>query len=241
MRSVANKQSQTSCTNCPRRELTEWRNLEQKSLDLISQQKHDRVLEPGAILFNQGDKCEGIFCIKDGLVGERRVDADGRSALVRLNRPGTTIGYQELLTKTPYRNSAEILQTSHVCFIANSTVRQLIASSPSVGERFLLRSVEDVVQLESDLVEAKTTGVRERLLHVLLIFYEQDGDYEPSHGYRINIPISRQDLAALIGTSPETISRTIRQIEDRGLARFRGQEAIIANLDAVFEEIALPA
>lgn len=221
--------------------MTEWRNLDRDGLELVDRHKHDRILEPGEILFNQGDTFEGIFCIKDGLVGERRVDVEGRSALVRLCRPGTTMGYQEMLTKTPYRNSAEILQKSHVCFIGRSVVQQLLASSPTVGERFLLRSVEDVVQLENDLVEARTTGVRARLLHVLLIFYEQNGNHEPENGYTVDIPISRQDLAALVGTAPETISRTIRKLQDEGIVRFQGQQAKIVNLDAVFEEIVIPA
>lgn len=97
------------------------------------------------------------------------------------------------------------------------------------------------MQLENDLFEARTTGVRARLLHVLLIFYEQNGNYEPENGYTVDIPISRQDLAALVGTAPETISRTIRKLQNEGVVRFQGQQAKFANLEAVFEEIVIPA
>jgi CRP/FNR family transcriptional regulator len=235
---MIDKLEHSSCLNCPRRETTEWRSLDAADLDIVDRHKHDRILKPGQLLFNQGDPCEGIYCIKDGLVGERRVDAEGRSTLVRLCHPGTTVGYQDLLSKTDHRNSAEILRESYVCFIGKSIVRQLLSRSPSLGERFLHRSLQDARQLEDELVEAKTIGVRERFLHLLMIFYEKYGRQDAAIGHVLDIPVTRQDMAALIGTAPETVSRTISKIDADGLISFKGQRAVIPDLDMVFEEIA---
>lgn len=238
---MIDSQKHSSCVTCPRRAITEWRDLDAQHLELVDRHKHDRIMEPGQILFHQGDPCDGIYCIKDGLVGERRIDAEGRSFLIRLSRPGTTVGYQELLSKTVHRNSAEILQPSHICFIGKSVVRQLLETAPSVGERFLQRSLSDSQDMENALVEAKTIGVRARFLHVLMTFYEHTGSQHPEHGHIIQIPVTRRDLAELVGTAPETISRTIRKIQDDGLVDFKGQQAIISDLDAVFDEIASDA
>lgn len=73
-----------------------WRDLSGKDFSSLNRFKRDRLLEPGEILYHQGDPCEGIYCIREGLVGERRLDANGNSILVRLSHLGTTIGYQEL-------------------------------------------------------------------------------------------------------------------------------------------------
>ena len=229
--------NQHSCMSCHRRTLTEWRDLQPDEVETIDRQKHDRILKPGQLLYGQGEPCEGVYCIKDGLIGERRVDADGRSALVRLCHPGTTVGYQELLSKSAYRNSAESLHESHVCFIGKTVVRQLLARSPSLGERFLQRSLQDAKQLEDSLIEAKTIGVRARFLHILMIFYEQSGSFDPQTGHILDIPVARQDVAALVGTAPETISRTIRQLEKDGLAYFAGPQVTFPDLNVVFQEI----
>ena len=235
---MADEHGPNSCVTCPRRQLTEWRNLELEHLELVNRHKHDRMLKPGEILFNQGDESEGIYCIKEGLVGERRLDAEGHSILVRLSHPGTTVGYQELLSKRPFRNSAEVLQDSHVCFINKSIVQQLIENSPSVGQRFLRRSLKDAQDLEDSFIEVQTIGVKARLLHVLMIFYERYGHLDPEVGHVFDIPVARRDLAALVGAAPETISRTTRQLEEDGLVQFRGvRQAIIPDLDLVFEEI----
>jgi CRP-like cAMP-binding protein len=227
----------SSCVTCPRRALTEWSELDPADLQIVDRHKRDRILQPGQVLYHQGDPCEGIYCIKDGLVGERRVDADGHSTLVRLCHPGTTVGYQELLSKSAYHNSAESLQESHVCFIGKSVVRQLLQGSPKLGERFLHRSLGDALDLQNALVVARTTKVKTRLLHVLMVFYERSGRYEPTSGHVFEIPIARQDLAALVGTAPATISRTIRKLEQDNIVHFQGNMATIPDLDVVFQQL----
>lgn len=234
---MVGKRHHISCITCPRRALTEWRDLGPDELELVDRHKRDQILPPGQVLFHQGDSCQGIYCIKEGLVGERRIDSEGRSSLVRLCQPGTTIGYQEFLSKTAYRNSAEILQESHVCFISKSVLRQLLTNSPTLGERFLQRSIGDAQHLEDALVEARTTRTKTRLLHTLMTMYEQFGCYDPEIGYVLEIPIARQDLAALIGAAPETVSRTIRKLEEDEVVHFNGNSVIIPDLEIVFSQI----
>ncbi len=117
-------------------------------------------------------------------------------------------------------------------------MKQLLATSPNLGERFLQRSLGDALELEDALVEARTMGVKNRLLHVLMVFYEQSGRHDPTDGHVLDIPIARQDLAALVGTAPETISRTIRKLEQDRIVHIQGNSAMIPDLDVVFRQIA---
>ncbi len=237
-REMLTHRQHTNCTTCPRRALTEWHSLQETELGLLDRGKRDQILRPGDIIFNQGDACEGIYCLKEGLVGERRVDAEGHSTLVRLSHPGTVIGYQEFLSKRDHHNSAEVLQESYLCFIGKSVVQQLLMHGPKLGERFLRRSLDDAHKLEDALIEARTHGVRNRLLHLLMVFYERSGHHDPDRGHVFHIPVARQDLAELVGTAPETISRAIRRLEQDRVMHFRGNTATIPDLDVVFRHIA---
>jgi len=216
---------------------TEWADLAAKDLDLLGGSKHSRIYEAGELLYQQGEECEGVFCVRDGLIGDRRVDADGNSVLVRLNYGATTLGYQEFLTKTDYRNTAEVLQDSYVCFIHRSVVNQLLTENSKLGERFLRRSIRDAQKLEDSYVVAMNASIRSRLLHVLLVLYERNGSVDTSQRHVLEIPIARADLASLIGTGPETISRTIRKLQQDRLVEFDGRTAFIRNLDAVYDEV----
>lgn len=231
----------SNCPACPRRGTTEWCDLPADELRLINRYKIDRVCDAGEVLYHQGDPSTGIFCIRDGLVGERRIEPGGESVLVRLHHPGATIGYPEFLTQSAFRNTTEILRQSHVCFLGRSLVNGLLARNPSISERFLYRAVRDFENVEDAYVEARTMSVRMRFLHTLLIFYEHYGRFAEPDGHLLEIPIGRQDLAALIGTTPETISRTIRQLGDEELVRIRGNSAVFPNLDAAYREADMAA
>jgi len=228
----------SSCETCPRRQETEWCDLSDEEQRLISTFKRDRIYRPGDVLYHQGDECDGIFCIREELVGERRLDEHGHSALLRLNHAGTTLGYQEMLTKTDYRNSAEVLQRTQICFLSRSVISEVLAKNPSIGERFLRRSIRDLGQMEDRYVVAMNANIRARLLHTLLVLYERYGRYEEVRGHMLEIPLARHDLAALIGTGPETISRTIRKLQEDQLVRFDGRVAYFRNLDAMYDEVA---
>lgn len=231
----------SGCAVCPRRKETEWCDLTAQELELVSSSKRERLYKPGELLYRQGDECLGIYCIRDGLVGDRRIDTDGNSVLVRLNYAGTTLGYQEFLTRRLYRNSAEAMQASHVCFIKRSVVTQLLSRSASLGERFLRRSLRDLRKTEDAYVVAMNRSIRSRLLHVLLVFYERYGRHDDRRGHVLEIPLARVDLAALIGTGPETISRAIRQLQQDSLVQFEGRTAYFRNMDAVYDEIVTAA
>ena len=236
---MAEKHPHSSCLTCPRRSETEWSGLSDDELALVDKFKRDLHLKAGEVLYHQGDECTGIYCIRDGLIGERRINADGKSVLVRLSHPGTTIGYQELLSKTPHINSAEVLRPSHVCFMNRGLIRDLLRRDPSLGERFLRRSLSDFRHLEDDYFIARTMDVQSRFLHVLMVFYEQFGTEDEDAGHMVDLPINRQDIAALVGTAPESLSRAARRIEEAGLVEFTGKRVRFRDLDALFDRIAV--
>lgn len=226
-----------SCKKCPIHHQAEWCVLRSEELDFVTASKRDRLFEPGEVIFHQGEPCNGMFWIRDGLVGERRLDPDGEMALVRLSHTGKALGYQELLARKPYRNSAEALRATRVCYLSRSVIQDLLASNPKLGDSFLLRSLQDMEKTEDHYVNALNRGIRSRLLHALMSLYDRYGHFETGKGHVLEIPIARKDLAALIGTGPETISRTIKKLEKERIARFEGRRVFFANLAQVEAEI----
>ena len=79
--------------------------------------KHTRHHDTGEVLFHQGDASNGVYCVREGLVGSRYIGAEGNSALLRLSEMGTTIGYRSYLTKQTHLSSVEVLSPSNICFI----------------------------------------------------------------------------------------------------------------------------
>ena len=225
------------CAFCESSISVEWRSISAFGREVLDKHKRERKLKPGEIIHNQGDPSEGIYCLRDGLVGERRVDCEGRSVLVRLHHPGASFGYRETLSGIAYANSVEALRESQVCFIGSSVLRELMDRYPTVSREFLQRSMNDCRQLEDSLVDTKMFGVKHRFLQMLLELYKRSSVPLSCNEHAFDIPVNRQDLAGLIGTAPETLSRTIRQLEKEGLVLFDGQRACFPSLALITRQL----
>ena len=227
----------TSCLDCGNRETSEWCCLSGSELDLIDNAKTARAYSAGAIVYDQGEVCDGIHCLKSGLVGIRRLDESGNSTLIRLVYPGNTLGYRSFLRKAPHDNSAEVLLPSTVCLVGRSTVRALLQKNPELGLRFLDHSLHELKETEDRYLESVTWKAKTRLLHVLLVLNERFGNETENGEHHVELPVSRQDLAELIGTAPETMSRIIHRIQTEGLARFDGRTVRILDIDAICSDM----
>ncbi len=225
-----------NCANCPSRQTTEWRDLTGAELALVDQAKQTRMFDPGTTLYDQGDEGGGIHCIQSGLIGLRRLDEDGNSALLRLCSGGTTIGYRAYLTKEAHLNWAEVMTPSIVCFIERSYVTRLLAANLQLGERFLQHAIEDLSEVESDYARSMTRSMKSRFLHVLMVFYEQLGYRDDTGSPTVELPIKRGELAEMIGAQPESISRLIRQVQMEGLLQIDDRRVQIHDMEAVLRK-----
>ncbi|HJO73535.1 MAG TPA: Crp/Fnr family transcriptional regulator [Rhodospirillales bacterium] len=224
------------CFSCQARQRTEWCVLNEDDLKRINDAKKSRQCLPGEVLYHQGDACRGIVCIESGMIGIRKIDADGNSVLLGLAYPGDTLGYRALLMAQGHEVSAEVLKKGSVCLIGEGTVRSLLDHNPSLGHRFLWRAVKDLGEAENKFLESVTLTVRARFAHLLLILKDRYATDVEDGAISLELPLSRQDLAAMIGIRPETMSRTIRQFEDDGIAHFSGRTVHVPRIASLLDE-----
>jgi CRP-like cAMP-binding protein len=227
----------TTCFSCQSRPRTEWCALSETDLKLVNDSKIDRDYAPGDVLYHQGDPCTGVFCIQSGLVGLRKVGADGNSVLVRLAQPGDTIGYRSFLAGEEHKLSAEVLKPSTICFVERSVARRMLDTKPELGLRFLKRMAEELDTAEDKFLQTTSFDIRARLAHLLLVLKDRFAAEEKDGALKLELPLSRQDMAAMIGVRPETMSRAIRKFEDDGVAYFSGRTVQVPDVSVLFDEI----
>lgn len=228
-----------SCFDCKNRARTEWSALSDDEVARLEKNRSCRIVEAGEPIYFEGDSCEGVFCVEAGLVGVRKSDSDGNSVLLRLAAPGDTLGYRAFLASENHHTSAEALATSRLCFIPRTGLRGLLAENPALGLRFLQHATSDLDDTELKLLQSAAGSARARLVHVLLVLREQmQIPMNDAGGAAFTLPISRQDLASMIRSRPETLSRTIRQMETEGAVHFDGRDVRIPSVEALLDEIA---
>jgi CRP/FNR family transcriptional regulator len=213
------------CHACIHFGATEWSGLCASKVAKLDDVRRVRHFLPGEPVYHEGDEATGLYCVSSGLVGVRKVDADGESMLLRLVRPGEIFGYRSLITGTPHSVSAEALKDARVCQVPAVAVKRLIAEDAGLLMAFFNHLARDMTAAETKVMETVTASCRVRFLRLLVAL---GGDGGGDRGVvHLELPVSRQDIASLIGVRSETMSRVIRSIEDEGLARFKGRHVDI--------------
>lgn len=230
-----------NCFTCDSRESSEWCVLPDEDLRILNQAKVTNVYEPGQVVFYQGNPCLGIHCLESGLVGLRKTDDRGNTLIARLFHGGETMGYLAYFAETGYTGTAEALAPTRVCFVDRATVRALLERNPLLGHRFLVRIATNLQQAEDARLANVALPLRAQVAHLLLVFKERFGSMAEDGTLTIGLPVARRDLAAMLGTRPESLSRALRQLGDDGVARVDGRRVIVPDLDALIDELEVDA
>lgn len=199
-----------------------------------------RQFGPGEVIFHQGDDCTGIHCVGTGLVGLRKYDTLGRSMLVKLASPGDVLGYQFMSATGEQPYTAEAMVTTAVCFTDGAAMRRVLEQFPAIGIHFLHRAAAELEEAEEKMLNYAALPVHLRLAHILVELIRHTAA-EVRHGaFEMTIPISRSDIAGMVGASPESISRAVHRLENDGYVRFSGpfgRHLSIPDLDALIDQV----
>ncbi len=201
----------------------EWSGLADYELQLIEKSAVIRTHDKGEVIFSEGDTCGGLYFLKQGLVCIRKARNKKISTLVRIARPGDTLGYRPLLSAQKHRASAEALGATTSCFIEKSLVTLLMRSNPTLGINFLKKAAVELGEAEERFHQSVSLSVKERFIRLLIALQAEYGHVSEDGKLIVELPVSRADLAAMLGVRRESLSRAIHELSDEGLVHFIGR------------------
>lgn len=172
-------------------------------------------------VFLQGDRVGTVHYLASGMVGLERLDEDGRMSIVRVLKPGSLFGWSDLLGGGTHRNSAVALQTSRIAAITADRFLAALHAEDRLAAALFRQAAAQVDESEDQILRLSTLGVPDRLYSALRALAGPAAP-APDGTVEFRVPLMKRELAALIGTSPEGVSRGIRRLEELDVARFRG-------------------
>lgn len=182
-----------------------------------------REVAAGEVLFEQGHPNRGVYCVSKGLFALRSHNADGSSTLMRLAYPGEIIGFRSFLGRGEHQTEARALMPARVCAVTQTSAAKLMRQHPAIMERLMVRAVAEIDRSHARIIAAATTSNRDRLERLLVWLMARHGVREGTE-MRMQLPMTRSDLADLIGVQRETMSRLVKRLESDGAFRFSGRE-----------------
>jgi len=210
------------CANCDHYERSLWQPVAGNTVSTLNRSFTRRELDPGSVLYHQGAASDGVYCVSRGLIALRSFGPDGGSSLLRLAYPGELIGYRAFLTGREHRTEAQALLPSKVCVVAKRDAKQVVDACPAVLVRLAERCADELDLCHERIQEAARVPNKTRLAQLLEELMAAHGKPEGKIR-RMRLPISRQDLADILGVQPETLSRLLGRLQDEGLLTSSGR------------------
>ena len=210
------------CAKCRFQDKSLWQPVAGGAVSTLSRSFSRRDMAVGDVLFHQGGQSAGVYCVSQGLIAVRSYGPDGRSSLLRLAYPGDLVGYRAFLTERDHRTEAQALLPTRICTVAHRDAKKVVRASPAVLARLAERCADELDQCHDRIEAAARLSNRDRLGQLLDRLMLAHGA-EVEGRMRMRLPISRQDMADMLGVQPETLSRLLKRLEDEGGLRCSGR------------------
>jgi CRP/FNR family transcriptional regulator len=201
----------------------------------------DRFYGRGETIFLEGDPGDGFYIVAAGRVKIFKVSLEGKEQILHIYGPGNPFGEVPVFSGDNFPANAVTLAKSHLLFFPRSSFVRLIAANPSLSMNMLavlsMRLREFTVQIEN----LSLKEVPGRLASYLLYLAEEQA---PTAGHpvqlpqQIQLPISKGQLASLLGTIPETLSRILAKLSGQEMIRVNGNQIEIKDRE-LLEELAV--
>lgn len=168
-------------------------------------------------IYAQGHNPTEMFFIRSGKIKTYKINHYGKQLIIGLHGAGDCLGYVPLIKDTPYEEGAIALSDSEVSLVPKDDFLSLLYSNSDVAKQFILMLSSSLHEIEKRLVEIAYQSVRQKVVGALLRIYNQ---YDLAGQKKPVIKVSRRDLSGLIGTSTESLNRTLLDFKDEGLIEF---------------------
>ncbi|MFT4414477.1 Crp/Fnr family transcriptional regulator [Fredinandcohnia humi] len=207
-----------------------FQGLNDEEIELLQTVTHIKKVKKDEVIFSEGEPSETLYIIIQGLIKITKVAEDGKEQIVRLLFPDDFFGQSALLqTENHYANAVAINETV-IYTIQKQDFLNTLERNHKLALRFMRALHERIYQADEWMSLLSLMEVEQRLASVLLLF----NDRMQSQNGRFTLPISKKLLAALIGTTPETISRKLVKFVSEKLILLNGQRDIhILDMDGL--------
>ncbi len=219
---TALQNNHTSCQSCSQRFNSVFCKAQDECIDQINEQKICNTYKKGQILFNEGSYPFGVYCINNGKIKLSHSGDDGKEQIIRLLKAGDIVGYRALLSGDRYSATAVALEDTQICFIPKDLFVSLLKHDPALAFEMMKMLSDELHRAEMKLTNLAQKPIRERLAETLLFIKETYGFEED--GITLNVRLSREEIANLVGTATESAIRLLSEFKKEGIVELDGKK-----------------
>lgn len=211
----------SNCNQCIIKELNALNVLSDVELSEISRKKKALTFKKGTVIFEEGTKLNGVFCLRNGKCKVTKLSPNGNDQIVRFIQRGELIGHRSVLSSSTAHLTVTALEDMEACYIPKEEIVDKFKNNPNFSFNITKSICTDLDNANISITNMAQKNVRERLADSLLFFEKTFG--VDNDGY-LNISLSREEIANSIGTATESSIRLLSQLKKEKLIDLKGKK-----------------
>lgn len=213
-----------------------FRELEEEELNHIVEIAQTRLFKQKLYVFMQEDPLDRVFFIHSGKVKIFKTDSSGREQIVSVLEAGEMFPHAGFFRKGCYPAHAEVLEEAQLIVIPIEQFEKILLSNPMLCIKIFNVLGEKIVDLQNRLEEQILHTTYEQIIMLLLRLCKTNGEKHGEH-YKITTQFTNRELANMIGTSRETVNRTISQLKKKEFLLTDKDGYYLINRESLKQEI----
>ena len=215
------------CEKCALESGAIFQHLTHDEVEKLNFEKDFLQYKRGEVLYTEGNRISGFFCINSGIIKVFKTGSDGKEQIIRFAKPGEIIAYRSVLSNEVACTTAEVIEDSQVCFIPSDILISLVKSNSTFAFELLKLACDELGEANSFITDIAQKTVRERLAEILLLLINEFGLDEQSF---LKISLTREELANIVGTATESVIRLLSEFKTDKLVELNGRKIKILNI-----------
>lgn len=220
------------CQNCKNVQPGFFCDLSQNALAAFERMKFTSSYPGGAVLFVEGQSPRGVYLICKGRVKLTMASAEGKTVLVRIADAGEMLGLHSTISGEAYELTAETLEPCQINFVRRHDFLTLLHDHP---EAYATTALQLTTQYRGACHQIRYLGLAQSATEKLARFLVESAHKgEPtSQGVRVNLRLTHEEIAQVIGVSRETVTRSLSELRNKMVITTKGPHVLIRNKSAL--------
>jgi CRP/FNR family transcriptional regulator len=202
--------------------------LPDDQLSAIRQIAVEKNYTKGQTIFSEGDETRGLFVVVDGRVKIYKVSAEGKEQILHIIEAGQSFGEVTVFTGQQLPANAQALAKSRLLLFPRSAFVGLVTANPSLALNLLAIMSKKLRQFAAQIENLSLKEIPARLASYLIYLAEEQGSEDA-----VTLNVSKGQLASLLGTIPETLSRIFAKLSGQDLIRVEGPKILLLDLQGI--------
>ena len=225
-----------NCVTCHDRNANYFCGFSESSTKALEQIKRVTSYPEGAVLFMEGEASRGVYILCQGRVKLLTTNSDGKSFILKIAQPGEVFGLNSILSGTPHEITAETLQPCQVAYVGREDFVRFIKEHGDACLHVAKHLSRDCSSAYEVIRSIGLNNSASEKLARFLVEWASDGRMNDG-AIRVKLALTHDEMAQLIGSSRETVSRTLSEFKRQRWIELNGATLVLRN-KAALEQLA---